>query len=247
MGSAKIVVLTNLACVLSLMSCGSGRNKNQSSHSRDPLLMDLTQFESTEDQVQLSQYDECKQFQNEKDKWVIPAFKEYFISGDFRGQESKDLSTAPYVYYYGYVFANEKAPIIFYNGGPTSDSHSSFEAFSTLSDEFKKLIQNEQSFIFMDQRGTGCSDTYLNSGMESEALFLDYIRHLQNDWASSSIVADSEILRKELFGDKIKWKVYGQSYGALIAQRYIEIAPQGLSSVHAHGFAFTDYINTFVN
>ncbi len=127
------------------------------------------------------------------------------------------------VFYYGNIEDETQTPIIYFNGGPGQDSHSSSGRFQTVEAAKTKTI------IFMDQRGTGCSSPY---PAELTAAAASRLVH----YGSRSIVKDAEAVRKELFGDK-KWKVFSQSYGGLIAHRYAAVAPGGLDGIYVHGFA----------
>ncbi len=127
------------------------------------------------------------------------------------------------VFYYGRITTG-KDVVVFYNGGPASDSHGSYQGLS------EQPRYNEFSFIFMDQRGTGCSTPYPQDyTTEGVARLLQY--------SSRAIVMDSEALRKKLLPVGKTWKVFGQSFGGRIVQRYLQVAPEGLTSAHAHGYS----------
>ena len=134
-------------------------------------------------------------------------------------------STSPKLKVFYYVRKAELAPdraptVIFFNGGPGEDSHSAAQDLSAM--EFSKRV----NFVFMDQRGTGCSTPYPNIFSQENAKRL-------MSWGSRGIVGDAEAVRKAL-GAK-KWRAYGQSYGGLIVHRYLEIAPSGLERAISHG------------
>lgn len=124
-------------------------------------------------------------------------------------------------------------PVIFYNGGPGFDSHS---VWNTLAD---LLTSNPQtSLITMDQRGNGCSSLYPKFQND-----LDLSVSVLSAYGSRMIVSDSEVLRKHL--NLEKWTVFGQSYGGLIVQRYLELNPSSVSKAVMHGTpigAWTDSI-----
>ncbi len=115
----------------------------------------------------------------------------------------------------------KRPPVVFYNGGPASDSHGSAELLAPL--EFT----NNADLVFIDQRGTGCSTAFPSKNNEATALRL-------MNWGSRGIVGDSEAIRLQLFGNQ-RWRAYGQSYGGFIVHRYLEIAPEGLDRAIAHG------------
>lgn len=112
-------------------------------------------------------------------------------------------------------------PVAMINGGP---SMSSFDR-----NYFKTLNERQGiSLIYVDQRGTGCSTTYPEVNYVTAEL-----KRLEN-WASLSIVYDYEAVRKKLLGDR-KWKIFGQSYGGIVALRYLESSPSKISSLHING------------
>jgi len=132
------------------------------------------------------------------------------------------------VFYYGKLKENT-TPVVFFNGGPGSNSHSSFSNFTN--NQYILDPNKDVSMIYIDQRGNGCSDFYpqvkdqKNPDQETlERLSL---------YGSKGIVSDAEAIRKKLIGDK-PWIAFGQSYGAFIVHRYIETAPQSLKSAFAH-------------
>ena len=160
---------------------------------------------------------ECQDFNDE-----IPA---YFKKGtitvpeDWSHPEGQKIK----VFYYGNFGDQHQTPIIFFNGGPTFHSHVAFGQIQT------NAKSSDLPIVYMDQRGTGCSDPYpsdlTTATIEKLALY-----------GSRSIVKDAEALRKLVLKNR-KWKVYGQSYGGLIAHRYLEVAPEGIASLHIHGNA----------
>lgn len=118
----------------------------------------------------------------------------------------------------------ESAPVIsFYNGGPGHSSHGSYRDIESRLHPFH--------VVFIDQRGTGCSDSLPAPKVSHLARYAHYL--------SRGIVADSETIREDLLGKKSKWSVFGQSFGSLIVHRYLALAPQSLISAHAHGYAAT--------
>ena len=142
---------------------------------------------------------------------------------------SNPKSPTIHIFFYGHNLRG-KTPIVFFNGGPTSDSHSSFRAF--LDARSAAPIWRSAPLVFIDQRGTGCSSLY-PEGENDETL-----NRLKN-YGSSSIVRDAEAIRKVLIGQK-PWKVYGQSFGAWIAHRYVTLAPSSVTRVFAHANALTN-------
>jgi pimeloyl-ACP methyl ester carboxylesterase len=117
--------------------------------------------------------------------------------------------------------AVRRPPVVFFNGGPASDSHGSATLLSSLA------FTSDSSFVFLDQRGTGCSTSFPAGETVKNATRL-------MNWGSKGIVNDAEAVRKHLFGDR-KWRIYGQSYGGFIVHRYTEIHPEGIDRAIAHG------------
>ena len=122
------------------------------------------------------------------------------------------------VFYYYAKKALTETPIIFFNGGPANDSHGSLEDFKTSPGG------RDLPFVFIDQRGTGCSSPY----PEELSRIAKY--------GARGIVQDAEAIRKKTFADR-KWKVFGQSFGGLIVHRYVELFPENLVAAYAHGYA----------
>lgn len=128
------------------------------------------------------------------------------------------------IFYYHNIKTNGGTPVVFFNGGPGSNSHYSVETFEEQNKK-KKL-----SLVIFDQRGTGCSSNYPT---ESSA---ETYRRLQY-YGSTEIVKDAEMIRKALIGENSKWKVFGQSYGGYIVHRYVALYPQSITAAYSHGMA----------
>lgn len=139
------------------------------------------------------------------------------------------------VFYYYKNTDQIKNPVLYFNGGPGASSHYSHLLFETTRKKFG-LTENI-NYIFMDQRGTGCSSPGFTSGYS--------IKTLENlKWSASlGIVQDAEILRQHLLGKNTRWKIFGQSFGSYIVYRYIEKFPNSISKAYAHGYALgnSDY------
>jgi hypothetical protein len=127
------------------------------------------------------------------------------------------------VFYYGKI-KDPNNVAIFYNGGPGADSHGNHKNFEEQME--KRDLTNKISFVYMDQRGNGCSDPY-PQGSEPEVL-----KRLTH-YGSRGIVNDSEFLRKHLLGNK-PWKIFGQSYGAFIVHRYAILFPKSIVKAYGH-------------
>jgi len=131
------------------------------------------------------------------------------------------------VFYYGRIQAG-KDPVIFFNGGPGSDSHGSAQIIEN--DYIQSPEVHKLSFVYIDQRGTGCSDAFPTDPTKET---VERLTH----YTSDNIVRDSEVVREKLFGAGSKWKIFGQSYGGLIVHRYAMLAPESIKGAYAHGFS----------
>lgn len=113
-------------------------------------------------------------------------------------------------------------PIAFLHGGVAGTSWG-------LLDKWQKVIQDYPGdLVSFDHRGEGCSKT-LPSNLNPEAY-----RHL----TVRATVKDMEFLRSEVFGYS-RWRIVGHSRGAALVHYYLEMAPEGLESAHAMGFAIS--------
>lgn len=159
----------------------------------------------------------CEKFRNTLPKSITQGFIE--VPEDPAKPEGLKIK----VFYYGNI-RPDSAPVVFFNGGPASDSHGSFSSLS----EAQKIFDPDKtlSLIFVDQRGTGCSDLF-PQGKSPE--ILERLSH----YGTRGIVADAEAIRKKLIGDT-PWRIFGQSYGAFINHRYVTIAADGVLSSHSH-------------
>lgn len=127
------------------------------------------------------------------------------------------------VFYYGQI-REGSIPTVYFNGGPLSDSHGSFTTMTSAQNFFDS--NKKISFIFIDQRGNGCSDFYPQGNSEVT------LQKLRN-YGSTGIVYDAEVIRKKILGNK-EWNIYGHSYGAFIAHRYTILFPHSIHATFAH-------------
>ena len=86
--------------------------------------------------------------------------------------------------------------------------------------------------LLLDQRGTGRSSpatrqTLASASPAGQAAHLARLR-------ADSIVADAEIIRRQLTGGE-PWSVLGQSFGGFCALTYLSAAPEGLRAVYITG------------
>jgi pimeloyl-ACP methyl ester carboxylesterase len=127
--------------------------------------------------------------------------------------------TQIHIFYYGKINPNS-VPTIYFNGGPTDDSHGDFSTLTRrqpIFDSAKKI-----SFIFLEQRGNGCSDYYPQGYDPATLQRLTY-------YGTRGIVADAEAVRAALWPGK-PWIAAGQSYGGFITHRYVTLHPEALKS-----------------
>ena len=149
-------------------------------------------------------------------------------------QEISESNPAVNVFFY---FENTRdleasQPILFFKGGPFGHAQANVKAFDELMQKYDP--EKRHTFIVIDQRGTGCSFPLVRNPLpQTEAelakIDLDIIRMYSTD----DIVKDSEYLRKTVFKGK-KWKIFGQSFGGTIVQRYVYDHPEALVSAQAH-------------
>ncbi|RYZ83570.1 MAG: alpha/beta fold hydrolase, partial [Proteobacteria bacterium] len=142
------------------------------------------------------------------------SLKSLSVPEDWQNPSSKMIRLA---YYLKNDF-QKKNVVIFFNGGPASSANSSLSNLKLLSDK------HPINFVVFDQRGTGCSSAY---PADDEGIAL---------YTSASIVNDAEALRTKIMGNE-KWKIFGQSFGGLIVQRYLERHPEGVSHAYSHGYS----------
>lgn len=132
-----------------------------------------------------------------------------------------DLSPIYIFYYYANDRDKSQIPIAYFNGGPAMDSHSSLNTVLKI----EEVLPSPLKIVLMDQRGNGCSSPYPKRGPLQDLFY----------WGTYGIVNDAEEVRKALGFEK--WHVFGQSFGANIAFRYLELFPERLLKVVAHGAA----------
>lgn len=80
--------------------------------------------------------------------------------------------------------------------------------------------------VLLDQRGTGRSTPLTRQTLARTGDPAGHLAHFRAD----SIVADAELLRGSLAGDR-PWSVLGQSFGGFCAVTYLSVAPHGLREV----------------
>lgn len=112
----------------------------------------------------------CKNF--------IASLPSDYMSGFVEAPEDPNDKSSPslQIFYYGKIFSGV-TPVAFFNGGPTSSSWGSYGVLSKA--QKSNADYAKVPFIFIDQRGTGCSTPYpaVNS--------LEDLDRLKN-WASTA-------------------------------------------------------------
>ena len=142
--------------------------------------------------------------------------------------------TKTHVFYYGKLKPNT-TPVVFFNGGPGSDSHGSFKSFQNK--QYMLDPNQDVSMFYIDQRGNGCSDPYPQ--MKDNRIAEPAILERLTNYGSNGIISDAELVRQKLIGNK-PWIAFGQSYGAFVVHRYAAIAPTSLKSGFAHANTITN-------
>ncbi|MGI5525953.1 alpha/beta fold hydrolase [Streptomyces syringium] len=87
--------------------------------------------------------------------------------------------------------------------------------------------------LLLDQRGTGRSSPVTARSASRFAgpdRLATYLGHFRAD----SIVADAELIRRELCGEE-PWETLGQSYGGFLTLTYLSRAPEGLRACYVTG------------
>ena len=127
----------------------------------------------------------------------------------------------------------EQTPVVFFCGGPLGWEHHSYLEFGPQAEK------RGLGFIYIDQRGTGCSTqvTPVTDGPTA----------VKNSWyTTDQIVQDAEFIRTRLLGPEQKWKVFGQSFGGTITNRYILMKPESILSAHNYAGGFVDDMTSFM-
>jgi pimeloyl-ACP methyl ester carboxylesterase len=91
----------------------------------------------------------------------------------------------------------------------------------------------EYRVLLLDQRGTGRSAPATRLTLAARGSAADqaaYLTHFRAD----SIVADAELIRKQLTGGR-PWSVLGQSFGGFCTVTYLSRAPEGLAEAFIAG------------
>lgn len=133
------------------------------------------------------------------------------VPEDYSNVTSKNIS----VFWYTKISEGQK-PVMFFYGGPIWDDRYHYSVFSDLEHKYGL------GFIYMDQRGMGCSHRPETINSIETALKASL-------YSSDNMVRDAEEVRKHLFGVESTWNIFGQSYGGFIVDRYVHMFPQSVS------------------
>ncbi|OFZ47613.1 MAG: hypothetical protein A2451_02565 [Bdellovibrionales bacterium RIFOXYC2_FULL_39_8] len=149
-------------------------------------------------------------------------FAEDKASTDAKGIENKTVK----IFYLIRKANHQNAPyLIFFNGGPGIAFSEIFHAHNY------KTFLPDINVVFMDQRGNGLSDKPGSDLHELKYYSAKYISY------------DAEMVRKKIVGDKAKWIVFGQSYGGVVARKYLELYPESILIALTHGSAKYSAVN----
>lgn len=145
------------------------------------------------------------------------------------------------VFYYTNWSAG-KTPAVYFYGGPLGVDHYTYTQFDR-EQSFQELETGSNhvniGFIYIDQRGTGCSDPVPQASDFDSNLRASY-------YSTDHIVRDAEAIRSILVGANARWKVVGQSWGGQIANRYLMNYPDSIISIHNYAGGFTDNFVEFM-
>jgi pimeloyl-ACP methyl ester carboxylesterase len=119
--------------------------------------------------------------------------------------------------------------LLFLQGGPGGRSPRPMGRDSWLTralDDYRVLL--------LDQRGTGRSTPANRQTLPRRgdaAAQAEYLAHFRAD----AIVADCELIRRQLLREDSQWSVLGQSFGGFCTLTYLSFAPQGVREAFITG------------
>jgi pimeloyl-ACP methyl ester carboxylesterase len=117
--------------------------------------------------------------------------------------------------------------LLFLQGGPGGKSPRPLDRSAWID-----VALRTHRVVLLDQRGTGRSTpiTAAITRKRSALQVADYLSLFRAD----AIVADAEILRSTIIGDR-RWDTLGQSYGGFVTLTYLSTAPEGLDHCYVTG------------
>ncbi|MFD0419980.1 alpha/beta fold hydrolase [Streptomyces sp. NPDC127108] len=126
--------------------------------------------------------------------------------------------------------AGERLPWLLYlQGGPGGKSPRPSAGSPGWLDEALKTHR----VLLLDQRGTGRSTPVTARAAARFADPAGLAAHLGH-FRADAIVADAELIRRQLCGDE-PWETLGQSYGGFLTLTYLSRAPEGLKACYVTG------------
>jgi ribosomal protein L10 len=124
------------------------------------------------------------------------------------------------VFYYTNLKSGQ-TPVVFFNDHPT-DANRQLKRFELIAKRF------DLGFIFVDQRGTGCSGAIpkvTNNSTAKEARL----------YGVDSIAKDHDVVRRHLLGENGRWVVFSSNFGGAAAlEEYIVQFPKFVISAHEY-------------
>lgn len=117
--------------------------------------------------------------------------------------------------------------LLYLQGGPGGKAPRPLERSA-----FVDVALRTHRLILLDQRGTGRS-TPITSAITRDRSAQQVADHLAL-FRADAIVADAEILRRHLIGER-RWDTLGQSYGGFVTLTYLSQAPEGLAHCYVTG------------
>lgn len=179
---------------------------------------------------------ECQRFLNE-----LPAtYKRGWIQvpENWKNPNSRRIKVFYYTNYEG-----NKTPAAYFYGGPLGVDHYSWTQFQKHRYAYRQFDRVSRginvSFVYIDQRGTGCSDAVPIGADVSTSQRTSF-------YSTDQIVYDAEYIRMQLFGSHARWKVVGQSWGGEIINRYLLMYPNSIISVHNYAGGFVQHFTEFM-
>ena len=132
------------------------------------------------------------------------------------------------IFAYGFNFEGS-TPVIVFNDDVTKSSHKTFREMA------HKAINEQQSMVFVDRRGTGCSTLFgaITQGDSLNKKNIETFVQTIGQWDSKAAVFDAEKIREHLGLDQ--WQALGFGSGAMTVHRYLETKPEKLIAAHAFG------------